>query len=266
MRKTMIVGLLLAATAATPAAAQGMQQWLERTQARENRQESRENRAEVRRDRREVQQDRREVARDWRQGERAEARRDTRELRQDQRELRSDRREALRDRQAVREGQAQAPAERQRDWRQERNDNRGDWRDNRQDRREDWRDRRDGDRNWGNRDANRDRASRNDGRWHRDWRNDRRYDWRWHRDNNRHIYRLPRYYEPRGYSYGYRRWSPGYRIPPYYYGRSYWILDPWEYRLPPAYGNYRWVRYFDDALLIDIRTGLVADIIYSFFW
>ena len=38
------------------------------------------------------------------------------------------------------------------------------------------------------------------------------------------------------------------------------------YRLPPAWGPYRWVRYWDDALLVDTRTGMVVDVIYSFFW
>lgn len=129
----------------------------------------------------------------------------------------------------------------------------------------------DGDRRWngGNRDWN---DSRNQGRnwderrWNRDWRGDRRYSWQDYRSQNRHIYRVPRYYEPRGYGHSYRRWSPGYRIDPFYYGRSYWIADPFYYRLPPAYGYYRWVRYYDDVVLVDVRTGLIDDIIYDFFW
>ena len=38
------------------------------------------------------------------------------------------------------------------------------------------------------------------------------------------------------------------------------------YRLPPAYGPYRWIRYFDDALLVNIHTGMVVDSIRNFFW
>ena len=98
------------------------------------------------------------------------------------------------------------------------------------------------------------------------WRTDRRYGWQDYRQRNRSVYRVPRYYGPRGYAYSYRRWSPGYRIQPYFYGSSYWISDPWYYRLPPAYEPYRWVRYYDDVLLIDITTGLIEDIIYDFFW
>ena len=31
-------------------------------------------------------------------------------------------------------------------------------------------------------------------------------------------------------------------------------------------GPYRWVRYYDDALLVDIYSGEVVDVIYDFFW
>ena len=53
---------------------------------------------------------------------------------------------------------------------------------------------------------------------------------------------------------------------PSYYRSNYWISDPWQYRLPPAYGPYRWVRYHNDALLIDTWNGEVVDVIYGFFW
>jgi len=115
-------------------------------------------------------------------------------------------------------------------------------------------------RNWNGRDADR-RDNRN---WDRNWRDDQRYGWQDYRRTNRNVYRLPRY-EGR-YGYSYRRWSPGYRFDPFYYGSSYWINDPFYYRLPPAYGDYRWVRYYDDAALVDIRTGEIIDIIYSFFF
>ncbi|PTQ10804.1 hypothetical protein CLG96_10405 [Sphingomonas oleivorans] len=149
-----------------------------------------------------------------------------------------------------------------RDWREDRHDERGDWQENQRDweddrreDRQDWRDDRREGRDW-----------RDDRRWDRDWRNDRRYDWQRWRERNRPLYRAPRYYPPRGYDHGYRRWVPGHRIPRYYYGRPYWIVDPWQYRLPPAYGRYRWVRYHDDVMLVDITDGIIRDIIHSFFW
>jgi hypothetical protein len=36
--------------------------------------------------------------------------------------------------------------------------------------------------------------------------------------------------------------------------------------LPAAYGSYRWVRYYDDVLLVDVRNGRVVDVIRDFFW
>ena len=51
-----------------------------------------------------------------------------------------------------------------------------------------------------------------------------------------------------------------------FFGSRYWINDPWQYRLPEVYGPYRWVRYYDDALLVDIYSGEVVDVIYDFFW
>jgi hypothetical protein len=117
-------------------------------------------------------------------------------------------------------------------------------------------------------DNNRGRDYRRDnndrGRWNNNWRNDQRYDWRNYRSSNRDRFRAPRYRAPRGYSY--RRWAPGYRLQPFFYARSYWIVDPWQYRLPPAYGPYQWVRYYDDVLLVDITTGTVVDVIPDFFW
>ncbi|WP_240325479.1 RcnB family protein [Sphingomonas mesophila] len=102
-------------------------------------------------------------------------------------------------------------------------------------------------------------------RWDRHgWRGDRRYDWRRWRDHNRSTFRIGVYIDPFGW--GYNRWGIGSRLYPHYYRSSYWINDPWRYRLPEVYGPYRWVRYHNDALLIDTWSGEVVDVIYNFFW
>lgn len=103
-----------------------------------------------------------------------------------------------------------------------------------------------------------------DHRWSGDWRRDSRYDWQRWRDRHRSTFRLGFYYDPFGW--GYRRYSIGSYIWPNYYQSSYWLNDPWQYRLPPAYGPFRWVRYWDDALLVNIYTGEVVDVIRNFFW
>ena len=120
---------------------------------------------------------------------------------------------------------------------------------------------------WRDRDNDRDGWRDRDGRrwrWSGDWRRDRRYDWSSYRHRYGSLFRLGRYYDP--YGWGYRRFSIGFNLWPSYYGSNYWLDDPWQYRLPPAYGPYRWVRYYDDALLVNIYTGQVVDVIHDFFW
>jgi Ni/Co efflux regulator RcnB len=101
-------------------------------------------------------------------------------------------------------------------------------------------------------------------RWRGDWRRDRRFDWRDHRRRHRSLFRLGFYFDPFGWRY--HRYGIGWRLWPSYYSSRYWLHDPWMYRLPPAYGPYRWVRYYDDALLVNIYTGRVVDVIHNFFW
>ena len=133
----------------------------------------------------------------------------------------------------------------------------GDLRDGRRDRDGNWRDG-DRDRNW------RDGHRRYDNNWRNEWRRDRRYDWRRHRNSNRSAFRFGIYYDPFGYSY--RPYSIGWPIRSSYWGSNYWLRDPWMYRLPPVYGPYRWIRYWDDAILVDMRSGRVVDVIHNFFW
>lgn len=120
------------------------------------------------------------------------------------------------------------------------------------------------DRNNDNRLDRRSDSGRAD-RWSNNWRNDSRYDWRGHRQRYSNYYRPGRYYSPyRGHNYS--RISIGFSLGSGYYGSRYWINDPWQYRLPAAYGSYRWIRYYDDVLLVDLRTGRVVDVIRDFFW
>lgn len=100
--------------------------------------------------------------------------------------------------------------------------------------------------------------------WTIHWRDDHRFDWRGHRNQHRLLFRRGFYRDPFGF--GYQRFLTGWSIWPAYYRSSYWISDPSSYRLPPAYRPYRWVRYHDDALLIDLDSGEVVDVIYNFFW
>jgi Ni/Co efflux regulator RcnB len=92
-----------------------------------------------------------------------------------------------------------------------------------------------------------------------------------HTDFNRRVltaqhqyhYRGGAYRGPSGYSY--RRWAFGQILPSLYYSRNYWISDYSDYGLQdPPYGC-EWVRYGDDALLIDQDTGEILEVVYDQF-
>ena len=98
----------------------------------------------------------------------------------------------------------------------------------------------------------------------RHWRNDNRYDWQNHRRHHRSLFHLGIYFDPFGWNY--RPYQVGWRLWPSYYQQNYWLNDPWQYRLPYAPPGTRWIRYYDDALLVDTWNGEVVDVIYNFFW
>ncbi|WP_309660951.1 RcnB family protein [Sphingomonas sp.] len=100
--------------------------------------------------------------------------------------------------------------------------------------------------------------------WRNDWRSDNHYDWRNHRQRHGSLFHLGFYFDPFGWNY--RHYSIGSRLWSNYYQSNYWLNDPWQYRLPYAPPGYRWIRYYDDAILIDTWDGQVADVIYNFFW
>ena len=100
--------------------------------------------------------------------------------------------------------------------------------------------------------------------WSTHWRRDGRYDWTRWRDRHRSRFHLGFYYDPFGW--GYRPYSVGWRLWPSYYSSRYWLNDPYFYRLPDAPAGYRWIRYYDDAILVDTWDGHVVDVIYNFFW
>jgi hypothetical protein len=100
--------------------------------------------------------------------------------------------------------------------------------------------------------------------WDTNWRHNGRYDWHNYRHHHRSLFHLGFYYDP--YGWGYQPFSIGWRLWPNYYSSNYWINDPWMYRLPYAPPGYVWVRYWNDALLVDRWSGTVVDVIPGFFW
>jgi hypothetical protein len=100
--------------------------------------------------------------------------------------------------------------------------------------------------------------------WSTNWRHNNKYDWYNWRKRNRSLFHLGFYYDPFGW--GYQPYSIGWRLWPSYYSNRYWINDPWMYRLPYAPPGYQWIRYWNDAILVDTWTGEVVDVLYNFFW
>ena len=111
------------------------------------------------------------------------------------------------------------------------------------------------------RDAERDlyRAKRE---YREDLRDYRRDAWRDYRRDNRRLYSRGSWRSP----YAYRSFHPGARLGPGYYAPRYVIAEPWRYHLPRAGRYQRWVRHYDDVLLINVRSGRVVDVIRGFYW
>jgi Ni/Co efflux regulator RcnB len=107
-------------------------------------------------------------------------------------------------------------------------------------------------------DGHHDRAN-----WDRNWRNNNRYDWRNYRERHRSAFHLGLYVDPFGW--GYQSFNIGYRMYPAYYGNQYWI-DPAMYDLPYPPPGAAWIRYWNDAVLVDTYSGTVLDVIPGFFW
>ena len=134
----------------------------------------------------------------------------------------------------------------------------GELRRDRQDIREEQRELQDA-RRYGDRDDVRDER-----RDVREARREYREDWRDYRRRNGDAFRRPAYVGPRGYVY--RPVTVGYRFTPSYYSSRYVIADPYRYRLPVAGRGTRWVRYGNDVVLVNMRSGRVIEVHNGFFW
>jgi Ni/Co efflux regulator RcnB len=93
----------------------------------------------------------------------------------------------------------------------------------------------------------------------RRWGND---DWRGWRNQNRAAFARGSWSAP----FRYTRFGAGARIGAPYYGSRYVIADPWRYHLPPAGRWQRWVRHYNDLLLVDTRRGVVIRALPGFYW
>lgn len=101
--------------------------------------------------------------------------------------------------------------------------------------------------------------------WNTGWHNDRNYDWADWRARHRDLFHIGYYAPPYG-GYAYVPIGIGGLLAPEFMNDEYGIDDPSIYHLPPAQDPYRWVRYYNDCLLVDLDTGEVVDVVHDVFW
>ena len=94
-------------------------------------------------------------------------------------------------------------------------------------------------------------------------------------DYNRHIYNRSfwathrfhwrPYVRPHGWYY--RRWVYGEFLPVFFWTQDYWLDNYWQFGLgDPPYDSAVWVRYGDDAILVDTDTGEIIQVVYGVFY
>jgi len=96
----------------------------------------------------------------------------------------------------------------------------------------------------------------------RDARRDYDRELREYRQSHRAVYNRGKWNAP----FRYQRWDSGSQLRREYYAPRYYINNPRAYRLRPVASNLRWVRHYDDVLLVNIRTGRVMEVHRGFFW
>jgi Ni/Co efflux regulator RcnB len=79
------------------------------------------------------------------------------------------------------------------------------------------------------------------------------------RDRRRSQYVAPY----RGWTY--RAIAPGAQLRSGFYSDRY-LVDPARYRLRPVGRYQRWIRYGDDLLLVNVRTGRVIQVLRNRYW
>lgn len=72
------------------------------------------------------------------------------------------------------------------------------------------------------------------------------------------------YRRPQGWYY--RRWGFGDFLPAAFFVNSYWLTNYLAFGLDPPPPGLVWVRYGDDALLVDRYSGEVVQVVYGVFY
>jgi Ni/Co efflux regulator RcnB len=89
-----------------------------------------------------------------------------------------------------------------------------------------------------------------------------REDWREYKQRNRNAFRGSRFDAP----FRYRAFNNGGYLRGTYYAPRYYVNNYDSYRLPHPGRNLRYVRHYDDVLLVNVRTGRVVQVYRNFYW
>ncbi len=100
--------------------------------------------------------------------------------------------------------------------------------------------------------------------WDRSWRDRTNFDWRRLRKSNARLFTFPVYVNPYGRDYVYRPFAVGDYLDPRFSTAE--LVRPGQFGLPDAYKPFRWVRYYDDALVVDMRNGKIVDVVFEMFF
>jgi Ni/Co efflux regulator RcnB len=93
-----------------------------------------------------------------------------------------------------------------------------------------------------------------------------RYDRRGDRDRHGDRHHRHASYAAPYHNWRYRPVSVGHRLDRVYYSPRYYISDYGYYHLRTPRPWERWIRYGDDLLLVNLRTGRVLDVIHYNYW
>lgn len=89
-----------------------------------------------------------------------------------------------------------------------------------------------------------------------------REDWRDYRERNRNVFRASRFNAP----FRYRAFNDGAWLQRSYYSPRFYLNNYGYYRLPAPGRNLRYIRHYNDVLLVNVRSGRVVRVYRNFFW
>lgn len=84
-------------------------------------------------------------------------------------------------------------------------------------------------------------------------------------DSRRAVHEYNRANPWRAAPFRYHRFDVGARIRPAYFASPYVVRDYQRFRWSRPGANQRWIRHYDDALLVNTRTGRVVKVIHNAF-